>query len=192
MQQALGKQWDQLHKALQLHYQNTPSGKNIAEGRLNIDYPRFMQWPLNFLRLMGGLVNRRGNQLSTTVSRTMDNGRQYWHRTIGFSDGKSIHFKSQFIYHSKTNELIEFINPFIGMKMRVYVKNGQLHYRSTAYVIKLGKSMMSIPEYLSLGYASIIETAGDDNEFEMEFNLKHPLFGEIFSYAGKFRTIEPL
>lgn len=191
MQQALGEQWDQLPKALQKHYENNPLGINKAEGHLNIDYPRFMQWPLNLMRLMGALLNRHGDQLPTIVIRTMESERQYWHRTITFPDEKTIHFKSQFIYQKKTNELIEFINRFIGMKMRVYVENNQLHYRSTAYVIKLGSKLISIPEYLSLGYASIIETAGNNNEFEMQFDIKHPLLGQVFSYAGKFCTTEP-
>ena len=189
MQLALGEQWESLPEPLKKHYENDENGKNIAEGRLTIDYPKFMQFPLNFLRLMGALLNRRGDNLETTVERKMEGERQYWHRTIRFADGKQIHFKSQFVYHAESNELIEYTSPFLGLKMKVHVENGRLKYESTAFVLKLGSLLIPIPENLMLGHASIIETARDDGGFDMDFRIKHPWFGEIFSYAGSFRTL---
>lgn len=188
MQHALKEQWDQLPAALQAHYGNDETGENIAKGHLTIDYPKFMQWPFNTLRLMGALVNQRGENLTTTVERKMKGDRQYWHRTICFPDGKKIHFKSQFIYVQKTNEFIEYTNRFLGLKMKVNVKNKQLIYESCGYVLKLGSCLLPIPEALSLGHARIIETAVDGKTFDMDFRLNHPLLGQIFSYAGRFET----
>ena len=34
-----------------------------------------------------------------------------------------------------------------------------------------------------------VETTVIDDEFEMDFKLKHWLLGEIFSYKGRFKTV---
>lgn len=189
MEQALGKQWNELPEALKAHYENDQSGRNIAKGKLTINYPPFMQLPLNLMRLMGALVNRKGRDLDTRVERVMQNGEQFWQRTICFPDGKKIYFKSRFTYEPERNEFIEYTNAFLGLRMKAHVENKQLIYESNGYVLKLSGVKIPIPEYISLGYARIVETALDNHSFEMDFSLKHPLFGESFSYKGFFETI---
>ena len=113
---------------------------------------------------------------------------QYWKRTIRFSQDKIILFKS-FWFHDGSNELIEYVNPFLGLRMSVHVENNELHYEGCNFVVKLGKFLLPIPEWLVLGHTTIIETAISETEFKMNFKLKHPLFGTLFSYSGKFKTI---
>ena len=189
MQQALGDQWDALPKALKAHYENDESGINIAEGKLSIRFPKFMKLPLTLMRLMGALVNREGEELPTKVERVMQGGQQYWHRSIRFPDGKTIHFKSRFTYEKDRNEFIEYTNTFLGLRMKVRVENNQLIYESNGYVLKLGAIKIPLPEWLALGHALIIETALENRQFIMDFSLKHSLFGEIFVYKGKFKTL---
>jgi hypothetical protein len=184
MQQALGKQWDELPPSLQAHYKNR---ENIDIGKLDIEYPRFMQPYLSFLRLLGALVNQRGKKLPTTVEKWMDNDIQQWKRSIQFPDGKTIFFKSHWDYIG-ANELIEYVNGFIGLRMRVEVKEQQLHYHGVSYVIKLGHFLLPIPEWVILGHTTIVETALNENEFAMDFRLRHPLFGQLFRYTGTFHT----
>lgn len=117
MQQVLGNQRTQLPAVLQKHYQHRD---NTEVGVLNIEYPVFMQPYLSFLRLMGALINRRGKQIPTTVSKRMVGDIQYWHRSISFPNGRVVLFKSRWTY-AGGNELIEYINPFVGLRMRVHV-----------------------------------------------------------------------
>ena len=189
MQQALGEQWHQLPRALQAHYENNDNGENIAEGELTIDYPKFMQIPLNVMRLLGALVNQRGTNLPTKVIRRMNEGAQYWHRSIQYPNGSEVAFKSRFTLDAKNNEFIEYTNRFLGLKMKSFVENNALHYESCGYVLELGAITIPLPEWLALGHASIVETAVSDNEFKMDFRLKYPLLGEIFSYIGTFKTL---
>ena len=190
MQQALGEQWAQLPPSLKAHYNNNEGGENIAIGELTIDYPKFMQWPLNAMRLVGALVNRRGDKLPTKVERIMnDDGAQYWHRSIQYPDGTTVAFKSRFTYDLENNEFVEYTNRFLGLKMQSFVKDGALHYESCGYVLELGAVTIPLPEWLALGHASIVESAINETEFQMDFRLKHPLFGEIFSYIGTFKTL---
>jgi hypothetical protein len=155
MQNALGKHWEQLPEALKNHYRSNEKGENFAKGKLDIDFPWFMQWPLSIMRLLGGLPNQRGNDLLTSVSKSMHNDQQHWSRKIQLRNGKQIIFNSIFV--ADGDGFIEYVNRFLGIKMVAFVDHGELHYESRGYVLKLGKLKIPIPEILALGHASIIE-----------------------------------
>lgn len=184
MQNALGADWQQLPPALQAHY---AAKKNRDTGVLDIEYPRFMQPVLSALHLVGALLDRRGTQLATTVDKERIGGRQYWRRAIAFPDGRTVRFNSFWIA-AGGNELIEFVNPVLGLQMAVSVDDGKLHYQGIRFVVKLGALLLPIPEWLALGHTTIVEEALDERHFAMDFRLVHPLFGPIFRYAGRFET----
>ena len=190
MEKALGKQWDQLPASLQAHYQQS---NNTDQGTLDIEYPRFMQLYLNAMRLLGVLVNRRGTAIPATVEKWMEGDVQQWKRSIYFpadesgKPPKTLFFKSHWVYASG-NELIEYVNSFIGLRMAVTVQEKQLHYEGKSYVIKLGSFLLPVPEWLILGHTHIVETAISHEEFTMDFRLHHPWFGEVFCYSGAFTT----
>ena len=185
MQKALGRQWQQLPPVLQAHYQYE---KNSDIGYLNIEYPSYMQPYFTLLHRLGALINRRGKKIPTTVEKQMQGDRQYWNRTIQFPDNKSILFKSIWV-HDRGNELIEYVNPFIGLRMRVHIENDKLHYEGVNFVLKIRGRLIPIPEWLFLGHTTIIEAQKGDDEFEMDFIVKHPLLGRVFRYSGKFKNI---
>ena len=184
MEQALGEQWTQLHPALQAHYQ---SDDNVDIGELDIEYPKPMQLYLNFMRLLGALINRRESGVPATVEKWMDGDTQRWKRTVTFQDDKQIFFKSHWQY-AGDDELIEYVSPLVGLRMKVSVRDSKLYYEGVHYVIKLGPVKIPLPEWLILGHTTIEEVGQDDGHFTMDFRLKHPLFGQIYRYAGRFRT----
>ncbi len=184
MQRALGADWDKLPPALQAHYR---FGTTTDTGQMDIEYPSFMQPVLGMLRLFGALVNRRGQRVATVVEKNVVGERQYWRRTITFPDGKAIHFNS-FWVSAGDGQVIEFVNPLLGLQMAPYMKGSQLHYRGIRFVAKLGPFLLPIPEWLVLGHTTIVEEAIDDTHFAMDFRLTHPLFGEVFRYAGEFEA----
>ncbi len=187
MQQALGTDWDKLPPALQAHYQR---GNNTDTGHLDIEFPAFMRLPLRGLRLLGALVHRNGECIPTTVNKHMEGDCQRWQRSITFPDGQVIYFKSFWIAagEQEKNQLIEFVNPFLGLQMAVSVHDEKLHYQGVRFVLQIGKLRLPIPEWLALGHTDIIETAIDENHFDMDFRLTHPLLGQIFRYAGRFNA----
>ena len=185
MQIALGDQWQELPLALQAHYQ---SKANSDIGNMDIEYPVYMQPYLSVLRLFGALINRRGKNIPTTVEKHMKGDIQYWKRTIRFPQDKIIFFKSFWVY-AGSNELIEYVNSFLGLRMSVHIENNELHYEGCNFVVKLGKWLIPVPEWLVLGHTTIIETALSDNEFKMDFKLRHPILGVIFRYSGKFKNV---
>ena len=192
MQKALGEQWYQLPPALMAHYDENENGENLAHGLLTIEYPWFMQWPLNFFRIMGALVNKRGRALKTKVTKINKDGKQFWHREVDYPDRKKIIFESVFV-SGHNRDFIEYINAFLGLRTVAFVKDKKLHYESKGYVLKLGKILIPVSEWLALGHASIVEWQEDccDNKtFDMDFRIKHPIFGELFCYKGRFTTQE--
>jgi hypothetical protein len=184
MQQALKDQWTELPQALKAHYQGDD---NADVGKLSIEYPKAMQLPLNMLRIFGALINRTGNEIPATVEKSMLQDKQYWRREINFQDRRRVIFKSVWQYH-QGNELIEFVNRFIGLRMAVKVQDEILYYEGKGFEIRLGKLHLSIPEWMLLGHTSIEEKAIDKNRFAMDFRLHHPLFGQIYRYSGIFST----
>lgn len=186
MQQALGADWEQLPQGLKAHYR---FGTSTDVGRMNIEYPRFMQIYLNLLRWFGALINRASQNVETVVKKTVVGERQYWRRKMTFHDGKVIYFNSFWI-SGGDKQLIEFVNPILGLQMAVDLHDGQLHYEGVRYVVKLGTVMLPIPEWLVLGHTSIVEVGIDDTHFSMAFCLTHPLLGEVFRYTGKFESME--
>lgn len=184
MQNALGADWDKLPPALQAHYR---FGKTIDNGFMDIEYPRFMQPYLSVLHLMGALIDRGGRQVPTVVEKTVVEERQYWRRTITYPDGKVVHFNSFWVF-AGGNQMIEFVNPVLGLQMSVHVEDGKLHYEGVRFVAKLGRWLLPIPEWLVLGHTTITEHAIDDTHFAMDFRLTHPLFGQLFRYSGTFQA----
>ena len=184
LKQALGQQWQQLPVALKTHYQ----GENNKDvGKLDIEYPRFMQPYYSLMRLLGALVNQQGKSIPTIVEKKMKGKIQYWKRQVTFPSGKIIFFKSTWVY-AGGNEIIEYVNPLLGLRMAVEVKNEQLYYYGRHFVIKLGSFLIPVPEWLVLGHSTIVETAINEKEFVMDYRITHPWLGEIFRYAGRFTT----
>ena len=184
MQQALGADWDKLPPALQAHYR---FGTTTDTGSMDIEYPRFMQPVWSILRLLGALVDRQGKSVTTIVEKRVVGERQIWRRTITYPDGQIVRFDSFWVAAGNA-EVIEFVNPVLGLQMAPYVVGEKLHYRGVRFVAKLGPVTIPIPEWLVLGHATIIEEALDDTHFAMDFRLTHPLFGQLFRYSGKFEA----
>lgn len=184
MQQALGADWSRLPTALQAHYQ---PGENIDVGHLDIAYPRFMKPVLAVLSRIGALVDRAGEKLPTTVRKTVADGRQFWQRRIAFPDGRVGRFDSHWVAVGG-NELIEYVNPVLGLQVAVFMDGARLRYRGVRFVATLGRIRIPIPEWMALGHTEIVEEALDEKRFAMDFRLTHPWFGEVFRYSGVFET----
>ncbi|RYE00681.1 MAG: DUF4166 domain-containing protein [Sphingobacteriales bacterium] len=185
MHSALGAAFEQLPAALQAHYKAGPTRES---GHLDIEYPRWMQPFLTLLRLVGALVNRAGRQVPTLVEKWDSAQGQQWRRTISFSNGKVVYFNSRWV-KGEGNRLIEYVNPLLGLEMAVHVEGGNLYYEGVRFIVKLGALLIPIPEWLLLGHTTIVEEGVDANHFAMDFRLTHPVFGQIFRYAGTFEVV---
>ena len=185
MQIALGDDWHMLPPALQAHYQGAA---NVDIGVLSIAFPRWMRPYLWLLKRLGALIDRAGTARDARVHKYMAGGCQYWRREIRFDDGECVHFDSLWEYLGG-NRLLEYVNPVLGLCMTVHVEDETLRYRGLYVVCRLGPLRLRIPEWLGLGHTTIVERGHDDGSFSMDFRLRHPWFGQVYRYTGRFTTI---
>lgn len=183
MQSLLGQGWAQLPPALQAHYRY---GRSIDRGQMAVEFPRFMAPVLWLLRRLGALVHRAHPQVHTLVEKHLLRETQDWRRTLTYPDGRRIHFNSRWVRGGE-DSLIEFVNPWLGLHMRVWVEEGRMRYRGLRFVLKLGRHLITLPESL-LGHTEIVEWGVDARHFAMDFRLTHPLLGQVFRYGGAFEV----
>jgi len=194
MQKVLGDKWQHLPPVIQRHYCLQANHKlaNLVTGTMYVRYPKFVRPMLFITRLMGGLVDLKGENLSVRVEKWLsaDNSDTlFWKRTIQAHDGQSTVFASRMEYQ-QDNQLIEFVGCGFGLLLTVTVENSRLIYRSNGHLWQIGKLRIPIPDVLFLGHATITETAISENQFELDFRIKHPLFGDTYSYGGVFQIFD--
>lgn len=192
-QQVLGKDWNKLPKVIQKHYR-LPSGnilQNRVSGSIVIDYPWFVLPVLKVIRLFGGLIDVKCANNTVIVDKRVDPVRPgclFWRREITTPNGEAIVFASRMEYQ-KANEIIEYIGYGFGLYLKVSVEDSKLVFRSNGHLWQVGNIRIPIPDMLILGHATITETAVSDEEFELDFTIRHPLFGDTYHYGGLFHLI---
>jgi hypothetical protein len=190
MQKVLGDNWHHLPPVIRRHYQLQDDHLTaiMVTGTMYVNYPKFV-WPMLFItRLMGGLIDMKGNNMSACVEKWIKADKPdtlFWKRTIHADNGKSTVFSSRMEYQ-QGNELIEFVGFGFGLYLKLTVENDMLVYRSNGHLWQIGNIKIPIPDVLFLGHATIIETALSDHSFDLDFKINHPLFGVTYSYGGVF------
>lgn len=189
IQQALGDRWDRLAAPIRKHYTIQPmsSMATCLNGTLFVEYPAFMIPVIRVIRNLGGLVDGRGSQIETVVrkrARTSDSG-LYWHRSLRYADGSETTFSSRMEY-LQDNEIIEYIQFGVGVRLRLTEEAHDLVYRSHGHILRLGSIKIVFPDWLLLGSATIREHAVSDSGIELDFKIEHPLWGRTYAYRGVF------
>lgn len=192
MQKVLGSDWELLPPVIQRHYQIVePEQAIVVSGKMTIDYPRWLTPMVKVLRLCGGLVDLKGENLAVEVKKWQsDNALSlYWQRQIQDAQGNQCVFASRMMW-SKERGLVEFIKFGFGIRLKMSVEQGKLIYRSNGHVLKLGKFMLPIPDVFALGHAFISEEAIDADSFRLHFEIVHPLWGRTYFYGGIFNVLQ--
>lgn len=189
MQTVLGEDWHSLPPVIQRHYQITDQQTSCIEGEMQIDYPNFMLPMIWLIHLFGGLILWRGEAVNTKVQKTAGDLSLRWQRFMTYPDAKSDYFGSEMCYLAE-HELSEYTGFGFGLRLIVEVKNGDLLYRGNGHFWQCGKFAFTIPDWLLLGSATISEHALSEQEFYLDFRIRHPWWGETYSYRGNFRYTE--
>jgi hypothetical protein len=188
MQQVLDSDWRTLPRVIQKHYEIKDGQSSHLEGEMSIDYPNFMLPIVWLIHQCGGLIFRRGSAVHTHVRKTSSHtGRiLHWQRTMTYSGGKTGYFRSQMSCWS-SRELIETTRFGFGLRLTIEANDGDLIYQSNGHFWQCSRFRLTIPDWLLLGSATISEHALSEDEFYLDFTIRHPLWGETYSYRGRFR-----
>lgn len=190
IQGVLGEDWAALPAVIQRHYQITaPQQAIVVTGNMTVDYPRRLTPVLKLLRLLGALVDLKGDQMAVQVKKWQqtDPSVLYWQRHIQDAGGKQCRFASRMVWQ-QDHELIELVGMGFGIRLKLSVEQGKLVYRSHGHLLKLGPLTLPIPDSLLLGSAVISEQALSEDSFLLDFQIIHPLWGKTYYYGGIFKV----
>lgn len=190
IQRVLGEDWAALPAVIQRHYQITaPQQAIVVTGNMTVDYPRRLTPVLKLLRLLGALVDLKGEQMAVQVKKWQqtDPSVLYWQRHIQDAGGKQCRFASRMVWQ-RDHELIELVGMGFGIRLKLSVEQGKLIYRSHGHLLKLGPLTLPIPDSLLLGSAVISEQALSEDSFLLDFQIIHPLWGKTYYYGGIFKV----
>ena len=115
----------------------------------------------------------------------------YKERTYRLSNRKPIVFTSH-MKESKKGEVLEYVGMGLGMKLIVFEKDTNLHFKSDGYFWDIGLFRIPLPDILSPGNTYLTHVNEGSNQFRIRIDITHPLFGKMYTQGGVFREVREL
>lgn len=193
-QEVLGEDWHRLGEVIRRHYFLRPFSDDTicVKGTMHeVEHSAFAKVLLPFARIVGALVPYRGRDVPIEVHYAAQpgDGTLHWNRVFHFAGRRPFHFRSH-MQQIGPGRVIEFVRFGVGMRLKVTAEEGALVFRDEGYVWRLFGRDLPLPVGLLLGTGYIEERPIDERSFSMRMTLKHPLFGELFRYSGRFTLPE--
>jgi Domain of unknown function (DUF4166) len=110
------------------------------------------------------------------------------HRIYRLHNRKPIEFTS-FMRESEKGEVLEYVGMGIGMKLRLSVRDGDLHFASDGYFWDIFGARIPLPDLLTPGRTRLCHRNNGPSEFHIEIEITHSLFGKTFGQTGVFREL---
>ena len=185
--------WSKLPPVMQKHYVNRPYTDDIScvEGRLDV----MCAGPIKFLAplfwLMKGVppVNEKNVPVQVRFESNKNTKEFCFNRMFYFKSKKPYCFKSK-MFHTTGNQLVE-IMPFgIAWKMSYHWEDECVKLKHRGYAFIIFGRMIPLPLKYLIGEGSAVEKAVDDESFDMQVEIRHPWWGKIYEYKGRFRIKE--
>lgn len=137
------------------------------------------------------LVPKAGKNVEASVHfvSELDSNRFCFDRIFIFPNGKIYEFFSR-MEPVGGNEVVEWTASGLGWRAAFSFENNRVFLQHRGYCIRVFGKRIALPLTLLFGSANAEEWAVSDNEFAMFMNIKHPLFGELYSYGGTFEIFQ--
>lgn len=192
-QEIFGPAWEGLPKVLKKHYANRPysTDRVTVEGLLDVSCRSYMRFLRPFYRVLGSLPAVTENNVPVTVNfdSAPDTKAFHFKRVFNFADTMPYHFKSRMLQVSE-NEVVEIMRFGVCWRMTYSWDGKKVRLRHKGYALKIFGYYLPLPITPLLGRGEADETAVDDDHFDMNVTITHPLFGVVYSYAGSFKVIQ--
>jgi hypothetical protein len=139
-------------------------------------------------RLIGTpLAPFRGEDVPVRVKvHTDPDGGLVWGRVYVFGRRPPILVSSRKIADEQGG-LMEVVRCGLGMRLKLSVRGGALHFRSLGYFAGVFGLRIAIPGLLTPGRALITHEDMGAGWFRFTLSFRHPIFGETFYQTGLFR-----
>ena len=109
----------------------------------------------------------------------------YWQRRYAFA-GRAPFIVTSVKREDAQGRLCEYVGLGFGMRLRVYAKNGALHFVSERYVWEIAGIQIPLPHWLSPGQTHVIHEDLSGGNFRFTIAMDHPLLGRTFFQTGRF------
>lgn len=173
----------------------------LVEGELEEVWfrPIWLAPLFKFLEMIGILIAERSHNIKTTlrvVAKYDDSGLPYqlWYRR--FFGAKPKKFDVKVIYHPKTKKVIDLVGPFGFLALAWdpnFISPDTLTLDVNDAGLKFGKNILWLPSWFwpyLLGKESFTQKIESeaDNLISINLKIRHPIFGLVFGYSGKFKV----
>ncbi len=104
-----------------------------------------------------------------------------WQRSY-FYEGRKPFVVTSVKCENRRGEMMERVGWGFGMKLKVFVEEGDLHFKSYRY-FWLG---LPLPHLITPGQTHVVHADRGDGSFTFTISMVHPLLGETFYQSGVF------
>ncbi|HTM81681.1 DUF4166 domain-containing protein [Asticcacaulis sp.] len=187
LQRLLGGDWYRLHPSVRARFAHEPEQPVLYEGVMETVYCSRAGWLFAQLtRLIGNpLTARRGRDIPMQVLLTKrEGGGVWWRRTYGFDRPVTVTSAKR---ENARGQLCEYVGMGFGMRLRVYAKDGALHFTSERYFWEIAGRQIPLPHWLSPGETHVSHTDLGGGNFRFTISMDHRQLGRTFYQTGVFR-----
>lgn len=97
---------------------------------------------------------------------------------------------TSYMRESVGGEVLEYVGKGLGMKLRLRVVDGNLHFRSDGYFWEVLGWRMPLPGWLTPGQTDLSHCNDSPTQFNIRIEIRHALFGITFKQVGVFRDAD--
>jgi hypothetical protein len=183
----LGGDWHRLHPSVRARFAHEPEQPVLYEGVMETVHSSPTGWLFAQLtRLIGNpLTARCGRNIPMQVLLTRrEGGGVWWQRTYGFTRPFTVISAKR---ESAKGQLCEYVGMGFGMRLRVYARDGTLHFVSDRYFWEIAGRQIPLPHWLSPGQTHVSHTDLGGGDFRFTISMDHRQLGRTFYQTGIFR-----
>jgi hypothetical protein len=192
LKRQLGPGWFDLHPDIRQRFDREPAaGETITyEGVMQEIRCSRMGWLFAQLtRIVGNPLtpfSGRGIRMEVALSKVSGKEGVYWKRTY-FHAGCAPYVVTSVKRESPAGEMLECVGGGFGMKLRVYARDGNLHFESYRYFWSFLGRQLPLPHWLSPGKTHVVHADLGGGNFMFRISMVHRQLGETFFQQGVFR-----
>lgn len=136
---------------------------------------------------------RQGRDVPTVVHiyRSSRDDGVVWERRYGFS-GRAPVVVSSTKRADPPDGLLECASRGFAMRLRLFERDGAIHFASTGYGLDVGRWRLPKPRLLTPGDAHVVHSDEGNGWFRFTMSFRHWLFGETYFQQGLFHQTEEM
>jgi hypothetical protein len=189
--------WQRLNPNVRARFAIKPEAGQVFAftGVMEVVRRSWFGWLLGHVcRFIGTPVTpRQGSDVPTVVHiyRSGHGDGIVWERRYGFS-GRTPVAVSSTKRADPPHGLLECAGRGFAMRLRVFERDGAIHFASTGYCLEIGRRRFPIPSLVTPGDAHVVHSDEGNGWFRFTMSFRHRLFGETYFQQGLFHQADEM